>query len=118
MGNLTEQEARRILTPVHYDQWLAVGRMHMPSGIHRETLSSLKEIYWFLAPNSKTLPAVDFNRLADWIEMVLKDRQTAGQVRKIAADSPCYVDTCKATYDLIGSRVEEAEEILNNTTSV
>lgn len=117
MKQLTEQEARRILTSVPYNQRMVVGRMLMPSGIHRELLGSLKEIYWFLAPSSRSLPSVDFNRLADWIETVLQDRQTAEQVRKVSATTGCYVDTCKATYELLGKRIEEAEDVIDNTAS-
>ena len=117
MKQLTEQEARRILAPVPYNQRITVGRMLMPCGIHRELLGSLKEIYWFLAPSSRSLPSVDFYRLADWIQTVLQDRQSAEQIRKISATSVCYVDTCKATYDLLGTRIEEAEGVINAIAS-
>jgi len=112
MNELTCQEAKTILQPVAHGQWLTVGRMLMPSGIHRERLGSLKELYWFLEPSSRSLPAIDFTRLSDWLENVVQDRQTAGQVRRVAQTSPSYVETCKAVYALIGTRIAEAEGVL------
>ena len=117
MKQLTEEEARRILAPVPYEQRMSAGRMCMPSGIHRELLGSIGEVYCFLTPCSKTLPAVDFDRLADWIETALQDRQTAEKVRKVSAATGCYVDTCKAAYELLGARIEEAKGVINNAVS-
>jgi len=88
--------------------------MLMPSGIHKERLGSLKELFWFLEPCEKTLPAVDFERLADWLETALGDRQTADRLRKAAVTEKCYVDTCMAARALIGARIEEAEGVLKS----
>ena len=117
MKQLTKEEASRILAPVPYAQQMDAGRMLMPSGIHRERLGSMGEVYCFLTPCSRSLPAVDFTRLADWIEKTLQDRQTAEQVRKVSAASGCYVDTCKATYELLGARIEEAKQVVNSAVS-
>ncbi len=117
MTQLSKQEAETLLQSLPYEQWLTAGRMLMPSGIHKERLSSLKEVHWFLEPSCKTLPAVDFDRLADWLETALNDQQTAEQLRETSAASKCYVATCKAAHTLIGSRIEEAEGVLNHDLS-
>jgi len=114
MKLMTKEEARRILAPVPYNERLTVGRMFMPSGIHRELLGSMGEVHCFLTPCSKSLPAVDFGRLADWIETTLQDVLTAELLRKISEKSGSYVDTCKAIYELLGARIEEAEQAINN----
>jgi len=88
--------------------------MLMPSGIHREMLGSIQEVYCFLRPCSKHLPAVDFGRLADWIETALQDAETAALVREISVKSRSYVDTCKATYELLGGIIKEAEQAIHN----
>ncbi len=89
----------------------------MPSGIHRELLGSLSEIHCFLEPSSKSLPAIDFDKLADWLETTIKDNQIARQVRKAKATGSCHVETCKAVHKLIGARIEEAEGALNDKLS-
>ncbi|MBW2328105.1 MAG: hypothetical protein JRF04_00525 [Deltaproteobacteria bacterium] len=102
------------MKPVAFRERLNAGRMIMPSGIHREQIGSLSELYWFLAPSGRTLPAIDFDRLADWLETTIKDNQTAALVRRAAADESCYVDACKAVYGLVGARITEAEGVINN----
>jgi len=113
MNKMTKEEARRFLAPVPYDKRLTAGRMFMPSGIHRELLGSIGEVHCFLTPCSKSLPAIDFGRLADWIETALQDVQTAELIRTVSGKSGSYVDTCKATYELLGKRIEEASLAMN-----
>lgn len=113
MTKLSTKKAAALLQALPCKQWLTVGRMLMPSGIHKERLASLKEAYWFLEPSNQTLPAVDFDRLAHWLETAINDQQTAVQLRKTMATGKSYVDTCKAAYVLIGSRIEEAEGVLS-----
>jgi hypothetical protein len=113
MNQLSQEEARSIMEPVAYQERLNAGRMIMPSGIHREQIGSINELYWFLEPSGRTLPALDFDRLADWLETTIQDKQTAAQVRRAAAKESCYVDTCKAVYGLIKARITEAEGVIN-----
>jgi len=114
MKQMTKEEARRILATVPFDKRLTAGRMFMPSGIHREMLASMEEVYSFLSPCSKNLPAIDFGRLADWIETALQNEQAAEMVRQVSVNSGSYVDTCKATYKLLGMIIDEAEQAMNN----
>lgn len=113
MREMTKEEARRILAPVPYDKRLTAGRMFMPSGIHREMLGSVEEVYSFLSPCSRNLPAIDFGRLADWIETALQNAQAAELVRQVSVKSGSYVETCKAIYKLLGEIIEEAEQAIN-----
>ena len=115
MHQMTMEEAGRILASVPYDKRLTVGRMFMPRGIQREYLCSMWEAHYFLAPCSNSLPAIDFGRLADWIETTMQDARTAERVRNISETSSCYVDACKATYGLLGERIEEARLVLNGS---
>ncbi len=85
MKQLTQKEARAIFAPLAHAQWLTAGRMLMPSGVHKERMGSLREVYWFLEPSSRSLPAIDFDRLANWLETALEDKQTAEQVRNVSA---------------------------------
>ncbi len=117
MKQLTREEARAILAPLTHGQWLTAGRMLMPSGIHKERMGSLKEVYWFLEPSSRSLPAIDFDRLANWLETALEDTQTAEQVRNASATCTSYVETCKSVYALIGARIKDAEGVLKNDLS-
>lgn len=117
MNPLTQQEARAILAPLAHAQWMTAGRMLMPSGVHKERMGSLREVYWFLEPSSRSLPAIDFDRLANWLETALKDKHTAEQVRNASATCTCYVETCKAVYALIGARIKDAEGVLKNDLS-
>lgn len=117
MKQLSKQQAQTLLEPVPYSQWLSAGRMLMPSGIHKHLLGSLSEVHWFLEPTSKSLPSIDFDRLADWLETTIKDKHIAGEVRHTAEVSSSYVETCKMVYELVGARISEAEEVLNNAHS-
>jgi len=117
MSQLSKWEAETILKPVPYKQWLSAGRMLMPSGIHKQLLGSLNEVHWFLEPTTKSLPSIDFDRLAHWLETTIKDHHIAGQVRHAAKTSSSYVETCKTVYGLIGTRIIEAEEVLKNECS-
>lgn len=115
MKQMTVAQARRILAPVPYNQRLKAGRMSMPSGIYRELLGSIDEVHCFLTPCSKSLPAVDFQKLADWIETSLQDGKTAEQIRKVYSAKGSYVDNCKATYELLGTRIEEAKQAIKHS---
>jgi hypothetical protein len=117
MRHITVEQAIRLLAPVSYNQRMMAGRMSMPSGIHRELLGSICEVHCFLTPCSKSLPAIDFGRLADWIETVLQDEETAENLRNASAESKCYVDTCKAAYVLLGTRIEALKRIINQSAS-
>ncbi len=113
MNRLSREEAARIMQPVEFKKRLNGGRMIMPSGIHREQIASLSELSWFLEPSGRTLPAIDFERLADWLETTIQDQQTAARVRRAAAGQSCYVDTCKAVYELVTARITEAQGVIN-----
>ena len=117
MSRLSRSEAEALLTKVPFKDRLNVGRMVMPSGIHREQVDSLREAYWFLTPTKKTLPAVDFDQMAHWLETTIGDAQTAGELCTLCKNAESYVESCRSAYELIGARIAEAEEALNNDQS-
>jgi hypothetical protein len=108
----TAELAGRILAPCSYADRLPAGRFTARVGIMRGTVRGLPELHMYLAPDERSLPAVNFERLADWIERVVADAELAAATRTAARDSGSYVDTCIAVHALVGDRLEQARSVL------
>lgn len=105
--------ARRILATVGYKDRLLAGRLTGRLGITRGSVRGLPELHLYLTPDDRTLPAVNLERLADWIETVVADEVLAREVRRAAGVAPSYVDACQATYAIVGERVAQARRALD-----
>jgi hypothetical protein len=108
----TPELAGRILAACRYADRLPAGRFTSRVGIMRGTVRGLPELYLYLTPDERSLPAVSFERLADWIEHVVADAELAAAAREAAGRADSYVDTCIAIHALVGSRLEQARSVL------
>jgi len=108
----TAELAGRILSTCRYADRLPAGRFTARVGIMRGTVRSLPELHLYLSPDERSLPAVSFERLADWIERVVEDPQLAAATRAAASTAGSYVDTCIAIYPLVEQRLAQARSVL------
>ncbi len=113
MSTLTPEQAQRLLNDVSYRNRLTAARMVMPSGLHREDIGSMEEAHWFLEPSLQTLPAINLDKLADWLELHYQEVDTAASIHRIVQESPNQVEAYKQTYELIGARLAQAREVVN-----
>ncbi len=108
----TGELARRILASVSYTDRILAGRLTPRLGIMRGSVRGLPELHLYLTPDDSTLPAINLERLADWIEQVIADVDLAREVRSTAAAAGSYVDACMAMHPLVGSRLAQAREVI------
>lgn len=94
---------------------LPAGRFTSRLGIARGTVRGLPELYLYLTPDESTLPAVSFERLADWIERVVADAELAAAARAATREAASYVDGCIAVHALVGARLAQARAVLGQT---
>ncbi len=113
MSTLTPEQAKRLLTDVPFRDKLKAARMVMPSGLHRENVCSMEGAHWFLKPSLQTLPAINLDKLAEWLEQHYQEQETAASIRLIVQESPSQVEAYKRTYELLGVRLTQAREVAN-----
>jgi hypothetical protein len=110
-----EELANRILAAVPYKDRIPVGRLNPRVGITRGSVRGLPELHLYLTPDSRTLPGINLERLADWIQQVIKDAELAGAVRATVCGS--HVDRCLKVYELVGLRLDQAREAAGRRTA-
>ena len=54
MQKIDPTEAQQLLREVPYAEWLKIGRMMIPKGIHQSRIGSLSELEWTIRPTAKT----------------------------------------------------------------
>jgi hypothetical protein len=108
----TAELAGRILAPCSYADRLPAGRFTARVGIMRGTVRGLPELHLYLTPDERSLPAVNFERLADWIERVVADAELAAATRAAARGADSYVNTCIAVHALVDQRLAQARTVL------
>jgi hypothetical protein len=72
------------------------------------------ELEFVLLPQKSSLPGVNMERLADWIENDVGDPVGAAQVRAAAAEASSYVEACMAVYEQVRDRVASARAVLES----
>lgn len=107
-----EDLSRRILGCVSYNNRLPAGRLMPPVGIIAGDVRSLPELHLLLAPDVRSLPGVNVKTLPEWIGGVVGDRDLADLVQTIVNAPDCYVETCVRIYEVLGSRLDQAREIV------
>jgi len=112
----TTDLAGRILATCSYADRLPAGRFTSRVGIMRGTVRGLPELHLYLAPDERSLPALNFDRLADWMERVVADTELAAATRAAARNAGSYVDACIAAYELVGQRLAQARSVLGQVT--
>ncbi len=108
----TAELAGHILAKCSYDDRLPAGRFTARLGIMRGTVRGLPELHLYLAPDERSLPAVNLERLADWIETVVADADLADATRAATRGADSYVNACVATYQVVEQRLEQARAVL------
>ena len=106
----TEELAIRILAAVPYKDRMPGGRLTPRLGITRGSVRGLPELHLYLAPDAKTLPGINLDRLADWIAQVIRDPELAEEVRAATRAAGSHVDGCMKVYELLGMRLDQARE--------
>jgi hypothetical protein len=105
-----EELAVRILACVPYKDRIPAGRLTPRMGITRGSVRGLPELHLYLAPDTRTLPGIHLERLADWIEQVIRDPELAGAVREMVRTAGSHVDGCMKVHELVGLRLDQARE--------
>ena len=108
----TAELAERVFAKCGYADRLPAGRFTARVGIMRGTIRGLPELHLYLAPDERSLPAVNLERLADWIDAVVADADLARATREAAHAAGSYVDACIATHALVGQRLDQARAVL------
>ncbi|MFO1303602.1 MAG: hypothetical protein U1F54_07705 [Burkholderiales bacterium] len=104
--------AQRILATCSYAERLPAGRFTARVGIMRGTVRGLPELHLYLAPDERSLPAVNFEKLADWIETVVADAALADATRAATRGADSYVNGCIAMHGVVGRRLAQARAVL------
>jgi hypothetical protein len=79
-------------------------------GITRGSVRGLPELHIYLTPDARTLPGINLDRLADWIEQVIRDPELAGAVRAAPRAAGSHVDGCLKVHELVGLRLDQAKD--------
>jgi len=108
----TAELAGRILSTCSYADRLPAGRFTARVGIMRGTIRSVPELHLYLTADERSLPAVSFERLADWMERVVADVELAAATRAASRSAGSYVDTCIAVHALVADRLKQARSVL------
>jgi hypothetical protein len=102
--------AARILAAVPYRERFPAGRLKPPVGIIPGDVRSLAELHGFLAPDERSLPGVNLEKLVRWVELTIGDRELAQCLAEAVAAAGSYVDGCLSVHQLVGQRLEQARE--------
>jgi len=111
MQFMEAKKANYLLREVPYEQWLPVGRMMVPKGVHTSRVGSLEELEWTMRPTAKTLVALRFENLERWLRESIEDPQLADDVKAYVAQDLSYVETSKLIYEALQKRVEHLKKI-------
>ncbi len=109
-----ETLAKKILASVPYKDRFPVGRLTPRLGITRGSVRGLPELHVYLTPDARTLPGINLDRLADWIEQVIRDTTFAEEVRSATRTAGSYVDGCMKVYELVGMRLDQAKDTIGH----
>ena len=107
---LSPTDAARLLAVVPWADRLRAGRMKPPIGLIRNDVRSLQELALLLAPAPSTLPGLDFESAAAWVERVVGDQDLAREIRREAARDASYVDRCQGLHAVVTRRVAQIRE--------
>jgi hypothetical protein len=110
MQTIDQTEARHLLREVPYAEWLQIGRMMIPKGIHQARISSLSELEWTIRPTAKTLVLMRFDNLEQWLREAVGDHTLAETVLAIRSRDIPYVEQSQAVYDAVAERVAALKE--------
>ena len=110
MHDIDAPTAKRLLRTLPYEEWLPVGRMMIPKGIHTARVGSLEELLWTLKPGAKSLATVRFDLLERGLRERVGDESLADEVARIAALKLSYVEASKAIYAALEERVTRLEK--------
>jgi len=105
MQMIDPKEARHLLREVPYAQWLKIGRMMIPKGIHQSRISSLPELEWTIRPTAKTLVIMRFENLEQWLRDDIGDHTLAERILAIRSRDVPYIEQSKAVYEAVVERV-------------
>ncbi len=108
---MNRELAEKILKEVPFENRFIAARMVMPSGMRRVAIRSLEEMYWFLSPARRSLPGINLESMADWVEHHIGDTQTASDIRLLVCECSSQIEACKQVWTLLGERVDQAREV-------
>lgn len=111
MQFIDKKEAQHLLREVPYAQWLTVGRMMVPKGVHQARVSSLEELEWTIRPTAKTLVAMRFENLEKWLHDAVGDKELASKVKVFSSRDIPYVEQSKLIYEAVLERVNMLRRI-------
>ena len=111
MQFIDQKEAQHLLRKIPYEQWLTIGRMMIPKGVHHARISSLGELEWSMRPTAKTLVVMRFENLEHWLRASVGDSYLAGQVEETMKKDIPFVEQSQEIYDLVSVRVKSLQSI-------
>ncbi len=111
MKFIDQKEAKHLLREVPYEEWLVIGRMMVPKGVHMARISSLEELEWTIRPTAKTLVAMRFDNLEQWLRKSVEDSYLADKVAAVTAQDIPYVEQSKTIYEAVLERVNMLRRI-------
>jgi hypothetical protein len=68
-------------------------------------------LHLLLVPDVRSLPGVNLNALAGWIEGVFGDGDLAEAVRVATRTARSYAEGCLKVYELVALRLDQAREV-------
>ncbi len=104
--------ARRLLGTVPHRDRLPAGRLKPPVGLIPSPVRGLKEVRLLLTPDDRSLPGLNLSALAGWIRRVIGDTELADRVEAAVQAADSYVAGCRAVYELVVARLDQAGRIV------
>jgi len=114
MQFIDQKGAKYLLREIPYTQWLKIGRMMIPKGIHQARISSLEELEWTIHPTAKTLVIMRFENLEHWLRESIGDYYLADGIKKIITKDIPYVEQSKEVYELVQKKIKRLRSITDN----
>jgi hypothetical protein len=108
----SESLSRKILSPVPFKERFPAGRLKPPVGILPGDVRSLPELHLFLEPDVASLPGINLEALAEWVEVSIGDGELAEAIRAIIETAVNYVEDCLRVYEAVGVRLDQARGII------
>ena len=104
-------QAKHLLRVLPYEEWLGVGTYFPPKHINERKIKSVEDLRWFLKPSPHGIPAIKLDRMVEWIEKSVGDRELAEALAPIVSSEAAYLEKCFHSYEIIAERCDLLSEV-------